>query len=91
MLLTGPVVLARLLLSLHADRHRTLTQIASNRRGPVLVVGGAGYIGSHTVDLLLKVGRDVRVLDRLMYGGGSLAEFRENPRFSFIEGDRKRC
>jgi dTDP-L-rhamnose 4-epimerase len=33
--------------------------------GCVLVTGGAGFIGSHIVDLLVESGRDVRVLDRL--------------------------
>jgi dTDP-L-rhamnose 4-epimerase len=31
----------------------------------VLVTGGAGFIGSHTVDLLLERGYDVRILDNL--------------------------
>ncbi len=31
----------------------------------VLVTGGAGFIGSHTVDLLLSRGYDVRILDAL--------------------------
>jgi dTDP-L-rhamnose 4-epimerase len=31
----------------------------------VLVTGGAGFIGSHTVDLLLSRGHDVRILDAL--------------------------
>jgi nucleoside-diphosphate-sugar epimerase len=87
MLVTGPVTLARLLLGVHADRHRSFTRIVTNDRGPVLVVGGAGYIGSHTVALLLQRGREVRVLDRLMYGDAVLKDFRENPRFSLIEGD----
>jgi len=31
----------------------------------VLVTGGAGFIGSHTVDLLIKEGHEVRILDNL--------------------------
>ena len=34
----------------------------------VLVTGGAGYIGSHTVRALREAGRDVVVLDSLELG-----------------------
>ena len=76
-----PLALARLLLGLPYSRHRRLISIAVNHRGPVLVIGGAGYIGSHTVDLLLRSGHQVRVLDRLMYGRESLADFAGNQGF----------
>lgn len=36
--------------------------------GPILVTGGVGYIGSHTVRLLVAKGRNVVVLDNLVYG-----------------------
>jgi UDP-glucose-4-epimerase GalE len=38
------------------------------RNAPILVTGGAGYIGSHTVRLLAAQGRKVVVLDNLVFG-----------------------
>jgi nucleoside-diphosphate-sugar epimerase len=54
---------------------------------PVLVIGGAGYIGSILVGELLKQGRSVRVLDSLVYGDGALREFIRNPNLELIVGD----
>src|SRR5579864_7077802 len=34
----------------------------------ILVVGGAGYIGSHAVRSLMRAGHDVRVFDNLVHG-----------------------
>ncbi len=83
----SPLVVARLILNLGNSRNRALAAVAVNVRGPVLVIGGAGYIGSHTVEQLLKNGYSVRVLDNLMYGDDSIREFRHHRQFEFIEGD----
>ncbi len=50
-----------------------------NTPGRVLVTGGAGFIGSHVVDALIALGRDVAVLDDL--ATGSRANLNPNARF----------
>jgi nucleoside-diphosphate-sugar epimerase len=59
-----------------------------NRERHVLVVGGAGYIGSVLVRRLLDRGYRVRVLDALLYDNYSaLGTVRGKPGFSFVHGD----
>lgn len=53
----------------------------------VLVVGGAGYIGSVLVRDLLEKGWRVRVLDRLLYGEESLSDLYGREDFELIQGD----
>lgn len=53
----------------------------------VLVVGGAGYIGSLLVERLLQSGCHVRVLDSLIYGGEPLRAVAGNPNFELMAGD----
>jgi dTDP-4-amino-4,6-dideoxygalactose transaminase/nucleoside-diphosphate-sugar epimerase len=53
----------------------------------ILVTGGAGYLGSVLVPLLLDEGYEVTVLDRLYFGRETLASVIEHPHFRLIDGD----
>ena len=53
----------------------------------VLVVGGAGYIGSVLVRKLLARGWRVRVLDRLLYGEEALSDLYGRQNFELVQGD----
>jgi len=53
----------------------------------VLVVGGAGYIGSILVRKLLAAGRQVRILDSLVYGDGAIREVLDHPSLELQIGD----
>ena len=63
-----------------------MTPTAKDRH--ILVVGGAGYIGSVLIRVLLQKGFRVRVLDNLIYDNeASIEDLHDNPGFSFIKGD----
>jgi nucleoside-diphosphate-sugar epimerase len=53
----------------------------------ILVTGGAGYIGSTLVPMLLAEGHTVRVLDMLLHGGLPLLTAWSHPGFEFVRGD----
>lgn len=87
MLLWGPLCLPRLFLNLNTRVRTNFISSAIHGRGPVLVVGGGGYIGTHVVEQLLAANYQVRVLDRLLYGKKPIQDFLNNPRFELVEGD----
>ncbi len=56
--------------------------------GHILVTGGAGFIGSHTVDQLLAEGHRVSVLDNLSTGSrANIVQCEGHPNFLFVDAD----
>ncbi len=53
----------------------------------VFVTGGAGYIGSTLIPILLEKNYEVTVYDNLSYGGEGIIHNFLNPNFKFIKGD----
>ena len=51
----------------------------------VLVTGGAGFIGSHSVEALLAADADVVVLDN--FSSGKRGNLPEHARLTVVEGD----
>jgi UDP-glucose 4-epimerase len=57
-------------------------------RKTALVTGGAGFIGSHMVDLLVGRGYAVRVIDNMIGGReANIAHHKDNPDFTFAPSD----
>lgn len=57
---------------------------SQSSKGTLLVTGGAGYIGSHTVKYLLSLGEKVVVLDNLVFGH---EEALPKDKAVFVKGD----
>ncbi len=53
----------------------------------VLITGGAGYVGTSLIPILLNNSYKVVVYDNLMFGGDAILPFFRNSNFSFIKGD----
>lgn len=59
-----------------------------SKKSVAVVTGGAGFIGSHMVDLLVERGFAVRIIDNLVGGReANLAQHRSNVDVSFDRGD----
>ena len=72
---------------MHGHVAVSLPRRISNHVERVLVVGGAGYLGSVLVPILLERGYKVRVLDRLLFGDEPLASVKNHERFELMVGD----
>lgn len=53
----------------------------------ILVIGGAGYLGTVLVKQLLELGYPVRILDSFIYGKKPVKRFEANPLVEIIKGD----
>ncbi len=59
----------------------------TDEKRKVLIVGGAGYIGSMLTRQLLAAGYHVRLLDCLVYGDAAICELNGTPGFELQVGD----
>jgi len=69
------------------DRAERTVQKLTPVQAPVLVLGGAGYVGSWLVGRLLESGQRVRVLDSAIYGLGAIQNLLDHPNLEFLHGD----
>jgi nucleoside-diphosphate-sugar epimerase len=59
----------------------------SNQPQRVLVTGGAGFIGSALLPMLLDQGTIVRILDVFMYGAEPIQPWMQHPRLELVRSD----
>ena len=71
---------------IHPERQALL----SAQRGPekrILVIGGAGYIGSALLENLLNAGHNVRLLDLMVFGDEPIKHVADHPNLEIMHGD----
>ncbi len=61
--------------------------LTARKDAGILVIGGAGYIGSALVPRLLEAGYRVRLMDIMVYGEDSIRAFRSHPRLEVRRQD----
>lgn len=64
--------------------------VDDSKTGTVLVIGGAGYIGSALLPHLLASHDKVKILDVFMYGRETIAPYLDDPKLEIIEADYRK-
>jgi len=64
-----------------------MNQMRESDPRPILVLGGAGYIGSWLVKRLLEQGRRVRIMDNAVYGLEPIHDLLAHPNLEHLNGD----
>lgn len=72
-------ILSQLVLEVHHHSRKKIRK--------VLLIGGAGYIGSQLSRDLIARGYKVRILDSLIFGREAITELENNPSFEIVVGD----
>ncbi|MGQ9488813.1 MAG: NAD-dependent epimerase/dehydratase family protein [Armatimonadota bacterium] len=70
-----------------AERRYLSAPLADRPPRNVLVIGGAGYIGSALIPKLLEKGYYVRLLDLFLYGIEPIAPYINHPRLDIVRAD----
>ena len=75
-------------MTLQGERHTPAATTRSVEAGRhILVIGGAGYIGSALLPMLLERGYRVRLLDLLLFGTEPIKDMLGHPRLEIIRAD----
>uniref|UniRef100_A0A7S2UT44 UDP-glucuronate decarboxylase n=1 Tax=Fibrocapsa japonica TaxID=94617 RepID=A0A7S2UT44_9STRA len=71
-----------------SDRWPAIETLPLGQQMRILVTGGAGFVGSHLVDRLMRAGHEVIVLDNMFTGRKrNVATWFGHPNFQLKEGD----
>jgi len=91
-LTTGFLVSARLwsliwrkMILQEVGQQMLVAQVVNDKE--VLLIGGAGYIGSALLPLLLEEGYSVRILDAFIYGESAISPYLTHPKIKIYRAD----
>ena len=79
--------LPRFFLNFNVERISFKKIGSNNSTGPILIVGGGGYIGSMLTEELLKKGEKVKIFDKFIYGQDVFKDIKNSKNLELLQGD----